>query len=41
MEDGKKNKWLKVMEDEMKSLHENHTFDLVKLSQGKKVLKNK
>ena len=25
----------------MKSLHENHTFDLVKLPQGRKALKNK
>jgi len=26
-----KNKWLKAMQEEMKSLHKNHTFELVKL----------
>ena len=35
------NKWVKVMQEEVRSLLENHTYDLVKLSQGKKVLKNK
>lgn len=29
------------MQDEMCSLHENHTFELVKLPKGKKALKNK
>jgi hypothetical protein len=29
------------MQDEMKSLHENHTYDLVKLPKGKRALKNK
>ncbi|KAL5838732.1 hypothetical protein ACOSQ3_015901 [Xanthoceras sorbifolium] len=39
--DQHKTEWLKAMQEEMKSLHENHTFDLVKLPQGKKALKNK
>ena len=29
------------MQDEMKSLHENHTYDLVELPKGKRALKNK
>ena len=29
------------MQEELKSLHENHTYDLVKLPQGKKAFKNK
>lgn len=37
-EDEHKQKWIEVMQDE---LHENKTFDLMKLSKGKKVLKNK
>jgi len=37
----KKNEWLKAMQKEMKSLHENHTFELVKLSKGKRALKYK
>ena len=41
MNDENKEKWMKVMQDEMKSLHENKTFDLVKLPNGKKALKNK
>jgi len=36
-----KKKWLDEMQDEMKSLHDNHTFDLVKLPKGKKALKNR
>ncbi|WVZ03005.1 hypothetical protein V8G54_023811 [Vigna mungo] len=36
-----KNKWLDVMQDEMKSLHDNHTYDLVKLSKGKRALENR
>jgi hypothetical protein len=32
---------LKAMQEEMKSLHENHTFKLVKLPKGKRALKNK
>lgn len=33
--------WYNAMQEEMKSLHENHTYDLVKLPNGKKALKNK
>lgn len=33
--------WMKAMQEEMKSLHENHTYDLVKLPNGKRALKNK
>ncbi|XP_047171523.1 pheophorbide a oxygenase, chloroplastic-like [Vigna umbellata] len=29
------------MQDEMKSLHDNHTYDLVKLSKGKRALENR
>ena len=36
-----KKKWLDAMQDEMKSLYDNHTFDLVKLPKGKKALENK
>jgi len=36
-----KDKWFKAMQEEMKSLHENHTFELVKFPQGKRALKNK
>ena len=36
-----KTKWLKAMKEEMKSLHENHTYDLVKPPKKKKILKNK
>ena len=35
-----KMKWVDVMQDEMKSLHENHSFELVKLPKGKRALKN-
>ena len=35
------NEGLKAMYEEMQSLHENYTYDLVKLPQGKKSLKNK
>jgi len=35
MESKQKRKWLGAMKDEMKSLHDNHTFDLVKLPKGK------
>jgi ATP-binding cassette subfamily B (MDR/TAP) protein 1 len=37
----KKSEWLKAIQEEMKSLHENHTFELVKLPKGKRALKNK
>ena len=36
-----KTEWLKAMKEEMKSFHENHTYDLVKLPKKKKILKNK
>ena len=36
----KRQVWLKAMHEEMKFLHENHTYDLVKLLKGKKALKN-
>ena len=41
MEDEHKKKWIEAMEDEMKSLHENRTFKLVKLPKGKRALKNR
>ena len=37
----KKNEWYKAMQEELKSLHENHTFELVKLPKGKRTLTNK
>ena len=40
MEDDKR-EWFDAMQDEMKSLHENNTFELVKLPKGKKALRNK
>ena len=36
-----KTEWIKAMKEEMKSLHENHTNDLVKPPKKKKILKNK
>ncbi|KAH9782176.1 ADP-ribosyl cyclase/cyclic ADP-ribose hydrolase [Citrus sinensis] len=33
--------WVKTIQEEMKSLNENHTYDLVKLPKGKRALKNK
>ena len=36
-----KEEWLDAMNDEMKSLQDNHTYDLVKLPKGKRALKNK
>ena len=41
MKDEKKKEWNKAMQEEMDSLHTNHTYELVKLPKGKKVLKNK
>ncbi|KAL4559836.1 hypothetical protein LXL04_031982 [Taraxacum kok-saghyz] len=41
MEDEHKKKWVEAMQDEMTSLHENNTFELVKLPKGKRALKNK
>lgn len=36
-----KNLWIDAMNDEMESLRENHTFELVKLPKGRKALRNK
>ena len=36
-----KNKWVKAIQEEMKSFNENHTYDLVKLYKGKRALQNK
>ncbi|GKC51490.1 putative RNA-directed DNA polymerase, partial [Tanacetum coccineum] len=41
MEDEHKKEWFKAVEDEMKSLYENNTFELTKLPKGKRALKNK
>ncbi|KAA0040427.1 Retrovirus-related Pol polyprotein from transposon TNT 1-94 [Cucumis melo var. makuwa] len=41
IEDEHKREWNDAMKDEMKSLHANHTFELVKLSKGKTALRNK
>ncbi|KAI4334908.1 hypothetical protein L6164_013610 [Bauhinia variegata] len=41
LEHDHKEKWLITMQEEMQSLQENHTFELVKLPKGKKALKNK
>ena len=41
MEDEHKEEWIEAMQDEMKSLHENNTFELVKLPKGKRALTNK
>ena len=34
-------KWLSAMQDEMDSLHENHTYELTELPKGKRELRNK
>ena len=41
MEDEHKSKWVDAMQDEMESLNDNHTFDLVKLPKGKRALTNR
>ncbi|RDX83892.1 hypothetical protein CR513_35145, partial [Mucuna pruriens] len=41
MESEEKQKWMDAMQDEIKSLHDNHTYDLVNLPNGKKVLENR
>ena len=41
MEDEHKAQWIEAMQDEMKSLHENDTYELVKLPTGMRALKNK
>ena len=41
MEHKNKREWFEAMQDEMNSLYENNTFELVKLPKGKRALKNK
>ena len=41
MENADKQQWLHAMKDKMKSLYDNQTFELVKLSKGKRALKNR
>jgi len=41
MLDTHRDRWVEAMEDEMKSLHENGTYELVELPKGKKALTNK
>ncbi|KAD5318290.1 hypothetical protein E3N88_18236 [Mikania micrantha] len=41
MEDELKREWVEAMQDEMNSLYENNTFELVKLPKGKRALENK
>ncbi|GJR63815.1 ulp1 protease family, C-terminal catalytic domain-containing protein [Tanacetum coccineum] len=41
MVDEHKKEWFEILEDEMNSLHDNNTFELVKLPKGKRDLKNK
>ena len=36
-----KEEWIKAMQEEMQSLHENHTYELVELPKGRRALKNK
>ena len=36
-----KEEWLESMHDEIKSLQDNHTYDMVYLAKGKRSLKNK
>ena len=37
----KHKEWYNAMQDDMTSLHENHTFDLVELPKGEMALRNK
>ena len=41
MEDEHNDQWIETMQDEIKSLHENHTYELVKYLKGMRALKNK
>ena len=41
MEDDHNDLWIKAMQDEMKSLNENRTYELVKYLKGMRALKNK
>ena len=36
-----KKEWVKAIQEEVRSLLDNHTYDLVRLPQGKKALRNK
>lgn len=36
-----KEEWIRAMQEELKSLHENHTYELVELAKGRRDLKNK
>jgi hypothetical protein len=40
MEDEHKSEWIDAMQDEMQSLHDNQTFEFVKLPKGKRALMN-
>lgn len=35
-----KDRWVEAMKDKLQFLHHNHTFELVKLSKGKRALRN-
>lgn len=39
--DSHKEEWKRAMQEEMQSLHENHTYELVELPKGRRALKNK
>ena len=41
MEDVNKKKWMDATQEEMDSLHENQTYELMKLPKGKRALRNK
>ena len=41
MTDVHKEKWYNVMQEEMDSLHENYTYELIEALEGKKALRNK
>lgn len=41
LENEENKNWLDAMQDEIKSLHDNHTFELVKLTKGKNALENR
>jgi len=41
MGDSYKVEWGKAVQEEIKSMHKNHTYDLVDLRKGRKALRNK
>ena len=41
MADEQKERWMSALQDEMDSLHENYTYDLVELPKGNRALRNK